>query len=161
MGSKTSVTLNDLLRVLDLLDNTGIVYWLDGGWGVDALAGRQTREHRDVDIDFDARAIDALLQVLAQSGYTVETDQRPCRIELYSGTLGYIDIHPFVLLEDGGAKQAKPEGGWWEFPAHYFGETVFEGRRLRCVSPAGQRAFHSGYELRAVDRHDLALLENL
>lgn len=38
-------------RVLDLLDllvDRGLDVWVDGGWGVDALAGRQTREHGDL-----------------------------------------------------------------------------------------------------------------
>lgn len=38
------------IRVLDVLaafDAGGIDYWVDGGWGIDALLGRQTREHRD------------------------------------------------------------------------------------------------------------------
>ena len=161
MSGKASVSKDELFRVLDLLDKTGIAYWLDGGWGVDALVGRQTREHRDVDIDFDAAATGALLRVLAQSGYTIETDQSPVRIELHSDTLGYLDIHPFVLQSDGGARQANPEGGWWSFRARYFGETVFEGRAVRCISVAGQLAFHSGYEPRAVDRHDLTLLQAL
>jgi len=28
----------------------GIEIWLDGGWGVDALLGEQTRPHEDLDI---------------------------------------------------------------------------------------------------------------
>jgi len=28
----------------------GIEIWLDGGWGVDALLGEQTRPHKDLDI---------------------------------------------------------------------------------------------------------------
>ena len=54
MAKKETVTQADLFKVLDMLEQFGIRYWLDGGWGVDALVGRQTREHRDVDIDFDA-----------------------------------------------------------------------------------------------------------
>ena len=30
------------------LETKGIATWLDGGWGVDALLGRQTRSHADV-----------------------------------------------------------------------------------------------------------------
>ena len=31
-----------VLELLDLLVDRGIDVWVDGGWGVDALAGRQT-----------------------------------------------------------------------------------------------------------------------
>ena len=34
----------------DLFGSHGITVWVDGGWGVDALLGRQTRPHSDLDI---------------------------------------------------------------------------------------------------------------
>ncbi|WP_445256543.1 nucleotidyltransferase domain-containing protein [Nocardioides aurantiacus] len=42
--------LQDLVDLLDALDDLGAAYWLDGGWGVDALLGDQTRPHGDVDL---------------------------------------------------------------------------------------------------------------
>ena len=77
-----------------MLEQFGIRYWLDGGWGVDALVGRQTREHRDVDIDFDAGYTEELRHKLEEKGYEVVTDWSPVRIELYHPQLSYIDIHP-------------------------------------------------------------------
>ena len=53
--------------------------------------------------------------MLLNLGYKIDTDWRPVRIELYSDELGYLDIHPFVLNEDGISKQADLEGGWYEF----------------------------------------------
>ncbi|EKC47762.1 lincosamide resistance protein, partial [human gut metagenome] len=50
---------------------------------------------------------------------------KPVRIELYSDELGYLDIHPFVLSEDGTSKQADLEGGWYEFEKDYFGSAFF------------------------------------
>ena len=35
---------SDVLDVLDLLQDAGIKAWVAGGWGIDALVGRQTRE---------------------------------------------------------------------------------------------------------------------
>lgn len=49
--------------------------------------------------------------MLLNLGYKIDTDWRPVRIELYSDELGYLDIHPFVLNEDGISKQADLEGG--------------------------------------------------
>ena len=45
MGRKEITTKEDLMKVIELVENTGITYWLDGGWGVDILAGKQTRIH--------------------------------------------------------------------------------------------------------------------
>ena len=113
---------NLLFEITDpeLLEKTGITYWLDGGWGVDVLAGRQTRTHRDIDIDFDAQYMEKLLDMLLYIGYKIDTDWKPVRIELYSDELGYLDIHPFVLNEDGTSKQTDLEGGWYEFEKDYF-----------------------------------------
>ena len=161
MIKKETVTKTDLLKVLDLMEASGIQYWLDGGWGVDVLVGKQTREHRDVDINFDARCTDVLLDALVSRGYEIVTDWRPVRIELYHPELSYVDIHPFVINDDGTAKQADLEGGWYEFEADYFGSAVFEGRTIPCISAKGQKVFHTGYELREVDKHDIRNIDHL
>ncbi len=161
MAKKENIALSDLFQMLDWLEETGVRYWLDGGWGVDALYGQQTRIHRDVDIDFDSRHTDRLLTFLQDKGFIVETDWLPTRAELYNEEFGYIDIHPFVLNGDGTSKQADLRGGWYEFPSDYFGEATLEGRTIPCISWKGQKAFHSGYELRDKDVQDLAVLDEL
>ena len=56
----------DVLWILQVLDTAEVHYRVAGGWGVDALAGRQTRRHHDLDLvilDFErdeARARSAL-----------------------------------------------------------------------------------------------------
>lgn len=52
MGRKEATTKTDLMTVIDLLENAGIKYWIDTGWGIDILVGKQTRVHRDIDINF-------------------------------------------------------------------------------------------------------------
>src|SRR5581483_5148838 len=42
--------LADVVRVLDRLAAAGVQWRVDGGWGIDALVGRQTRVHRDLDL---------------------------------------------------------------------------------------------------------------
>jgi lincosamide nucleotidyltransferase A/C/D/E len=54
-GKKEKTSKEGLFAVLDVLEALGIKYWVEGGWGVDILTGRQNREHRDIDIDFDGR----------------------------------------------------------------------------------------------------------
>ena len=72
--------------------------------------------------------------------------------------MGFLDIHPFVI-EEGTVKQANPEGGYWVFPPEFFGTTVFEGREIPCISLEGQKVFHSGYEPRETDLHDIRILD--
>lgn len=67
----------DLFKVLDIMDEMNIKYYLDGGWGVDVLTGKQNRQHRDIDLDFDADFTDDLLMKLHEIGY--ESSQIGCR----------------------------------------------------------------------------------
>ena len=41
MIKKETVTKTDLLKVLDLMEASGIQYWLDGGWGVTCWWGNR------------------------------------------------------------------------------------------------------------------------
>ena len=54
MGRKEITTKEDLMKVIELFENTGITYWLDGGWGVDhqqfkAIPGSQVTQKWIVD----------------------------------------------------------------------------------------------------------------
>ena len=53
------------------------------------------------------------------------------------------------------------DGGWYEFPPNYFSRAFFEGRNISCISVEGQKVFHTGYELRQIDKHDIRNIESL
>lgn len=153
------VTKEALIYVLDFLDSTKIRYWIEGGWGIDILLGKQNRDHRDLDVDFDAAYTDDLLKRLKDFGYRVVLDARPTRVELQHPTLSFLDLHPLILNDDGSARQVNPQGGWFEFDAKWFISAAFEGRIIPCFSVEAQQLFHSGYELREVDKIDMKNLE--
>jgi lincosamide nucleotidyltransferase A/C/D/E len=153
--------LSQLLRVLDVIESTGCPYWLEGGWGIDALAGRQTRDHRDVDIDFDATRENELIGALEMLGYHEMLDERPTRIELLAADGRCVDLHPLQLDPSGDARQQAPDGSWWHFRREWFTTGYIENRPVPCFTAEGQRYFHSGYELRDVDVRDLATLDAL
>lgn len=161
MAKKEITTKENVMGVLSLLDSLKIKYWVDGGWGVDILLGKQNREHRDIDVDFDGEYTELLLDTLKRTGYEITTDWSPSRIELYHPELGFIDIHPLLISEDGSAKQAGLNDDWYEFKAEWFSSAVFEGRTIPCISAEAQRLFHSGYELREVDKIDMKNLDSL
>ncbi|MEM6356356.1 MAG: hypothetical protein AAF844_11840, partial [Pseudomonadota bacterium] len=66
--------------VLWILERTDDPVWLDGGWGIDALIGRQTRPHEDVDIVIEERHAESLVLSLRQAGFAdvPRDDTRPC-----------------------------------------------------------------------------------
>ena len=145
----------DLLEILNLLDGLHIRYWIEGGWGVDILLGKQNREHRDVDIGFDADFTELLLAALKDKGYAVTTDWSPTRIELCHPKGCVVDIHPMEIEEDGSARLADLNGGWYHFEPGWFTSAISEGRAVPCISAPAQRLFHCGYELREKDITDM------
>jgi Aminoglycoside-2''-adenylyltransferase len=45
----------DVHELVDRLRDAGVAVWVDGGWGIDALVGEQTRPHGDLDIALPTR----------------------------------------------------------------------------------------------------------
>jgi lincosamide nucleotidyltransferase A/C/D/E len=68
-------------------------------------------------------------------------------------------VHPLVIDAQGNARQAALDGGWHEFPRSFFTVGRLGDVPVPCVSIGAQRLSHSGYQLRDVDQHDLAVLE--
>ena len=62
----TSVDVLDFYRTMFAM---GVEVWIDGGWGVDALLGEQTRFHKDLDIAIQERHVPLLLEVLLARRY--------------------------------------------------------------------------------------------
>lgn len=150
----------EVLAVVDWLEARGAVHVITGGWAVDALVGRATRPHRDLDVIVEAGACDALVQWLRGRGYEVVVDWLPIRVELRRGRCG-VDLHPMEVDGRGDGVQAG------------FGTQVFEhraadrtrgrigGRRVVVATAARLMELHRGYEPRPEDLHDIALLRRL
>jgi lincosamide nucleotidyltransferase A/C/D/E len=155
------VQLSDVLAVTGALTDAGVRHWLTGGWGVDALVGRQTRPHRDLDLAVEAHRLDQVLALLAGLGYGPQTDWLPVRVELAAADERWVDLHPVVFDAAGDGQQAGLDGTSFAYPASDLVEGVLAGHPLPCLSASRQRLFHSGYPLRAVDEADLARLAAL
>ena len=156
----SSMAFAEVLVVLQALEIVGCRYWLEGGWGVDTLVGRQTRPHRDLDVDFDAAYEAEALAALQELDYVVETDWRPNRVELVAPARGWVHLHRLVLDEAGSARQAALDGSYHRFDRSWFTLESWTADPYPVTAQA-QRLFREGYEHRPVDRHDLDLLEEL
>jgi lincosamide nucleotidyltransferase A/C/D/E len=132
-----------------------------GGWGVDVLAGRQTRRHRDLDLAVDADDEARALETLAVLGYQVETDWRPTRVELVAAGRGWVDLHPVVFDEAGNGQQFALDGGHFSYPADAFTHASLADVTIQCLSVRQQLLFHKGYQPRDVDLQDIAVLHSL
>lgn len=150
-----------VLVVVDRLADAGCRVWLSGGWGVDALVGRQTRSHRDLDLAVNAEDETSAIRVLEAMGFVIETDWRPVRVELAASGKRWVDLHPVRFGSDGIGIQGELGGGQFVYPRDCFASGVIEGQRVPCLSVDQQIVFHTGYEHRAIDRADLELLRSI
>ena len=62
------MTAKDVVRLYNQLKGLGVQIWIDGGWGVDALLGKQTRPHEDVDIVIQQKDLLVLRKLLEDQG---------------------------------------------------------------------------------------------
>jgi lincosamide nucleotidyltransferase A/C/D/E len=148
-----------LLEVVELLEGAGIGVWLDGGWGVDALLERQTREHDDLDLVAELRHSDRIIELLGELGYELVDGAPPVSFVLVDRIGRQVDAHPVKFGADGGGVYELREGGTWVYPAEGFAGTgSVAGRAVRCLTPEVQVLVHAGYELTAKDYRELYLL---
>jgi lincosamide nucleotidyltransferase A/C/D/E len=150
----------DVVQVLGSLARAGVDARVSGGWGVDALWGEQTREHRDLDLAVAAEELDVALRTLAGLSYEVTTDWLPVRVELSDGDR-HLDLHPLHYADDGSAWQAGLEGSRFDYPADAWTTGRIGDRSVVCLTVVHQRLFHTGYEPREHDRLDLRLLDRI
>ena len=148
--------------VLDRLEGAGLLVWLDGGWGVDALLGRQTRPHRDLDLVIARDDLAAAQQTLAGAGFSRDATAvpgLPARLVLVHADGRQVDLHAVVFDRHGNGWQELGAESWGVYPAGGLTGTGEIARRpVRCLTPELQVRHHLGYPMGATDRHDLALL---
>lgn len=125
---------------------------------MDAVVGRQTRAHQDLDLAVDADELAQILELLGALGFVVAVDWLPVRAELAHADGRRVDLHPVRFAADGSGVQAGLDGTEFGYPAAGFGSGRIDGQPVRCLSARQQLAFREGYEWREVDRHDVALL---
>src|SRR5574341_902338 len=63
------VSAEDALLIYRRLSNNGIQIWLTGGWGIDALLGKQTRPHKDLDAILQLDDMVRMHEILGRDGY--------------------------------------------------------------------------------------------
>lgn len=139
------VRSDQVLHLLDLVGESGVRAWVDGGWGVDALVGHQTRAHRDVDLVVDAEGVDRVTALLLEHGFEVVRDWLPTAIALAHDDGREVDLHPVELTSDGGGDQIQLDGvRRWHYDPPVTGH--IDGRAVPCCGLTTQIASHLGYE---------------
>ena len=163
----------DVVRILAAFDDAEVGFWVAGGWGIDALIGRQTRRHSDLDLVLDdSRGDEARARrVLAKLGFRFENldavaDSRlPRIVQLHDRSGRVVDLLPVDLMSlpivvhshrppsrDGRAADSDGRRN------QLFAVGRIGSRAVTCLAPAVQLALHQGYDLTKSAHRDVALL---
>jgi lincosamide nucleotidyltransferase A/C/D/E len=157
------MTAADVHAVLDVLDAAGIRVWVDGGWGIDALLGRQTREHADLDLAIEHDDVARYRDAMERNGYRdkpaghatarnfVMIDDRGREVDVHLVDRGT------TMTDERGVEIYGPEGLEYEVGS-LEGAGTIAGRTVACCTAEFQMRSHTGYEPDADDVRDVVAL---
>ncbi len=146
------------VKIISLFRSKGIQIYLDGGWGVDALVGFESRVHNDIDIFIEQRNKERAIKLLKNNGYT-ETVMEYTTLDhtvWQDDKEKIIDLHIF----------SRNNNGDLVFEGDTFPKEAFSGKgrignlEVDCITPEWQVRFHSGYQLDDNDLKDILMLCN-
>jgi lincosamide nucleotidyltransferase A/C/D/E len=149
----------DVVELLSWFDEARVDVWLDGGWGVDALVGEQSREHKDLDLIVRDDHESQMREVLATHGFG-QIRGVPQNFVLADERGREVDVHPVRFDDQGNGHLLSEDGEPFLHPAEAFAATgSVSGYRVACLSAEAQMSNHSfGYEPGETDAHDMRLL---
>jgi lincosamide nucleotidyltransferase A/C/D/E len=152
---------DDAVELLARLRDRQVDVCVGGGWGVDALLREQTREHSDLDVWVPAPHLERLLLALVANGIDRVLPwpgDRPWNFVLHDGLRLRVDLHLYEPRPDGSLHYGSAIDGA-TFPAEALSGTgMIAGTTVRCESAEWSVRWHTGYQPRDVDRHDVRLL---
>lgn len=170
MDGSTGGQLRVIRKVIAVTQAARIPAWLFGGWGLDARAGRITREHGDIEFWVERIHADRSKAMLIAAGARALTTQPPeeaCEFTwgnvLFS--TAYFDRQP-----DGSFSQPRGRFSDWLFPPGSFGDEpgTLDGMPVLAMSVSGMLAMkeqfphlRNGRPWRQKDIEDIEILRGL
>jgi len=124
------MTSRDVIALYCELEGAGVRIWVDGGWGVDALLGKQLRPHKDLDIAIDWQDVPKLREILSAKGYRQAREESQWNFVLGDNEGHEIDAHAFVSDGEGNIVE-----GIMYPTASLTGTGSIDGHAVRCISP--------------------------
>ncbi len=152
---ESEMTAQDVIEIVQLFSLNHIDVCIDGGWGVDALLGEQTRTHADLDIAIQHKDVAQVRTLLEERGYqdVPRDDTRDCNFVLGDDQGHEIDIHTYTFDSTGNLVFGVA------YPYDSLNGTgSVDGYPVKCISPEWMVKFHLGYRLDENDYHDVKAL---
>ncbi len=149
------MTANDTISIVQLFNRHHINFYIDGGWGVDALLGKQTRTHADLDIAVQHKDVAQIQSLLEARGYKIvpREDTSDYNFVLGDNQGHQIDIHSYTFDLAGN----NVYGVAYPFDSLTGTGSVNE-HPVKCISPEWMVKFHCGYKFDENDYYDVKAL---
>ena len=153
------MTAADVLEIVTVIEQAGIDVWLDGGWAIDALVRKHTRQHEDLDVVVALNKVETIKQVLGERGFKVTEDELPTRLAMRNTKGHNVDFHTVTFDKGGGGIQKLQDGRSYRYPPEGFaGIGEVGGQKVKCITAEVQAECHYGYQPDDKDRHDMQVL---
>ena len=97
------VSITDAKQIIRLATDAEIKVFLDGGWGVDALIGYETRRHNDIDILVEKKDYHKFIQIIKNNGfYEIKMEYTTTNHTVWEDLKKrIIDLHCFEYTKNG------------------------------------------------------------
>lgn len=123
------MTATEVVDLYNQLENIGIKIWIDGGWAVDALLGKQLRPHKDLDIAMEWKDVLKLREFLVAKDYKQIKEDSQWNFVLADSVGRELDVHAFVYDDKGNVIDGIM------YPAESLtGTGTINGQAVRCIS---------------------------
>lgn len=150
------IGINDACEILSWAYNNNIEIWLDGGWGVDALLGKETRQHNDIDLFVEEKNYNKFIEIIKNKGFNEIVVEYTSEVHTFwsDNKLRIIDLRMFKDNCDGTIC----------YEGEVFQKNIFDGVgkigniMVSCINAKNQVLFHLGYEFGESEIHDVKLL---
>lgn len=130
----------DIISFYNKFQNLGIEIWIDGGWSVDALLGKQLRPHKDLDIAIQWKDVPKLREILAEQGYKQVKEDSKWNFVLADENGHEIDVHAFIYDDKGNIVDGIM------YPTESLtGNGTIDGQSVKCISPKYMVEFLAPY----------------
>lgn len=150
----------NVLELYSFLKQSQLKIWLDGGWGVDALLGQETRPHQDLDIIIQQKELSSCYQILKSRGYREISRDDTCAWNFVLGdnTGHEIDVHVIAIDDNGNGIYGPVERGIFYPAESLMGIGSISGIEVNCLTAEYQVQSHTGYKLKDKDFKDVFAL---
>lgn len=154
------MTAEDVVNFYSKLEEQGVETWIDGGWGIDALIGEQTRLHTDLDIVIQEKDTPKAKELLRSQGYEIlKRDDSTYNYFHMADDQGHeIDVTAIHFDQKGDGIFGDSKNNEMNPRDSFKGEGKIGDHKVKCVSMEYAISFRMDHEIAEHDAEDIRSL---